>query len=144
MNSGGQHAGPPGNIDRHRSDQDGKRRARPWSCGIATSATGPVLVTESELAFHTQDTAGNTWNLGEYPRKYTRAGSLPRPQIPGSRACRRKGQARKGAYHTGKSAGGDASVPPGVVRRASSWIAGRCPKTGQHICNITGCYDKCW
>jgi hypothetical protein len=28
------------------------------------------VLTESELAFHAQDNAGNIWNLGEYPAQY--------------------------------------------------------------------------
>jgi len=28
-------------------------------------------LTEAELAFHTQDNAGNVWNLGEYPAQYS-------------------------------------------------------------------------
>jgi hypothetical protein len=30
------------------------------------------VLTESELAFHAQDNAGNIWNLGEYPAEYSR------------------------------------------------------------------------
>ena len=96
------------------------------------------VLTESELAFHTQDNAGNIWNLGEYPAQYVGGTFQDAPDT----------------WFEGLDSGLAGMVIPGnpqmgtpkFLQAYAPGIIGDCGQVAevgkQHVCNAIGCYDN--
>jgi hypothetical protein len=95
------------------------------------------VLTESELAFHAQDNAGNIWNLGEYPAQYSGGQFTNAPDT----------------WFEGLANGLAGMVIPGnpqvgtpkFLQAYAPGIIGDCGQVsavGIHFCNAIGCYDN--
>ncbi len=95
-------------------------------------------LTESELAFHAQDNAGNVWNLGEYPAQYAGGAFTQAPDTwfegldSGLAGMVIPGNPQVGALTFLQA------YAPGII-----WDCGRVSAVNQqHVCNVIGCYDN--
>jgi len=115
-----------------------------WDRDLSPNLQGHLEVTESELAFHAQDTAGNPWNLGEYPAVYTGGVFTEAPDtwFAGLPTANGQPAAKAGNILPGNPQVGTPSFLQAYAAPDVILDCGQVSKTGQHICNITGCYDN--
>jgi hypothetical protein len=95
------------------------------------------VLTESELAFHTQDNAGNIWNLGEYPAQYSGGQFTEAPDTWFEGLANGKG----GLVIPGNPQVGT----PKFLQAYAPGIIGDCGQVaavGIHFCNVISCYDN--
>jgi len=102
------------------------------------------VLTESELAFHAQDNAGNVWNLGEYPAQYVGGAFTDAPDtwIEGLVSTQGKASAQGGMVIPGNPQ----VATPKFLQAFADGIIGDCGQVSevnkQHVCNPIGCYDN--
>jgi hypothetical protein len=115
-----------------------------WDRDFSPNLQGQLEVTESELAFHAQDTAGNPWNLGEYPATYTGGtfSGAPDTWIAGLPTAQGQPAAKAGNILPGQPQVGTPSFLQAFAAPDIILDCGQVSKTGQHICNTIGCYDN--
>ena len=115
-----------------------------WDRDMSPNLQGQLEVTELELAFHAQDTAGNPWNLGEYPAVYTGGVFTEAPDtwFAGLPTANGQPAAKAGNILPGNPQVGTPSFLQAYAAPDVILDCGQVSKTAQHICNITGCYDN--
>src|SRR5262249_40177061 len=102
-------------------------------------------LTEEELAFHAQDTAGNPWNLGEYPLQYSGGNPTGAPDTWISGLPTKPGQylAQGGTIIPGNPQEGtpaflQAYAEPGIILDCGQVFK----VNQQHVCAGPNCYDN--
>jgi len=117
-----------------------------WDRDLSPNLQGQLEVTESELAFHAQDNTvdHNIWNLGEYPATYTGGtfSGAPDTWIAGLPTAPGQPAAKAGNVLPGQPQMGTPSFLQAYAAPDIILDCGQVSKTGQHVCNIIGCYDN--
>jgi hypothetical protein len=95
-------------------------------------------LSEAELAFHAQDTAGNVWVLGEYPEEYDNGqfAGAPKTWITG------QADAQGGLAVMGQPALGTPAYLQGRVSSIEFLDCARVSAMDQSVCVPAGCFDN--